>query len=379
MTNPLLIRVYSFSYRYGNPFRDPTGNGGGFVFDCRGLPNPGRNPDLSNLTGFDEPIVNFFREYQTELDTYIQHCFELVAGHARNYSQRGFADLQVAFGCTGGRHRSVFCANRLTEMLRQLGWNVRIIHWQLAQDFPHHRKHRGMILAAGFGTRLRPLTDTRPKALVEAGGRSMLDWCADALIKSGCSELVVNAHHHAEQIEQWSIRFRESHPEISLALSFEPEILGTGGGIRQAARWLHGPEPVLIHNCDIYTDFDLNSLYTHYNPSDLALLVCQQRSASSYLLVDDENRICGLKSPKLGSKLVTNPHGSVRELGFTGIHLIGPTGLEHLSKYHDLSIIDSYLKAIAEDQTVRAFEQTGNWFEMGNPERLEILDQYLRT
>ena len=322
MNRNLLIRIYSFSYLHNEPIGDPTGNGGGFVFDCRGLPNPGRIKELAQFTGFDPPILDFFSENRETLEPFIERCAALVSASAHAYVRRGFSDLQVAFGCTGGRHRSVYCANALKEYLTKIRFTVMVVHWNLEQTEATYRTRRAMILAAGFGTRLHPLTDSTPKALVEAGGKPMLDWCAEALLRAGCRELVVNAHHFAGQIETWVEQFGAKNPSIALTVSNEETILGTGGGIRRAARYLHAPEPILIHNGDIFTDFDLNTLYATHNASDDVTLVCQDRPASSHLLVDADNRLCGLTSPKIGERTMTHPHGKIRRLGFTGIHLV---------------------------------------------------------
>ncbi len=379
MSSPLLIRIYSFSYLYGVPLGDPTGNGGGFVFDCRGIPNPGKQPGAELLTGFDESVRAYFDLHKEAVSPFLENCLNLVISTATEYNRRGFTDLQIAFGCTGGRHRSVYCANALSETLTKAGYTTRVVHWQLEQSEKNFFTRRGMILGAGFGTRLKPLTDNKPKVLVEAGGKPMLDWCAEALINIGVKEIVVNAHHFSEQVNQWAEAYQSKHPGISIIVSNEPEILGTGGGIRQAAKFLHSPEPVFIHNGDIYTEIDLEALYAVHRTGDFVTLACQDRPASSHLLVDDGNRLCGITSPKQGDRVVTEPRGKLRKLGFTGIHLMSHKWLEWQSGRNDFSIIDSYLKAVSNGVPIRVVEVAGAWFEMGNPERLRQLDDYLKT
>jgi RNase adaptor protein for sRNA GlmZ degradation len=112
----LTVRVQSFSYKGGLPL-DERGHGGGYVFDCRTLPNPGRNEQFAMLTGNDREVVQFL-EGDAAVQEFLRHVFALIDSTVENYRTRNFTDLLVAFGCTGGRHRSVYCAERLGEHLR---------------------------------------------------------------------------------------------------------------------------------------------------------------------------------------------------------------------------------------------------------------------
>ena len=113
----LLVTVYSFSYRMGIP-DDPSGNGGGFVFDCRSIHNPGRYPQYATLTGLDEPVIHFLKE-KGEITPFIEHAGALVDEAVKKYVKRGFTHLQVAFGCTGGQHRLVYAAQALAISLHE--------------------------------------------------------------------------------------------------------------------------------------------------------------------------------------------------------------------------------------------------------------------
>ncbi len=113
----LLVRIFSFSYRKGIP-EDEGGNGGGYVFDCRGVPNPGRLPEYREMTGLDGPVVNYLQAYP-ETEIFAQHTAALAKQHIDNYLERGFTDLMFNFGCTGGRHRSVYFAERLADCLAE--------------------------------------------------------------------------------------------------------------------------------------------------------------------------------------------------------------------------------------------------------------------
>ena len=113
----LLVRIFSFSYKKGIP-EDCSGNGGGYVFDCRGIPNPGRMPEYRGMTGLDAPVIDFLKGYP-ETEEFARHTAALADMHVDNYLERGFTDLMFSFGCTGGRHRSVYFAERLADHLEE--------------------------------------------------------------------------------------------------------------------------------------------------------------------------------------------------------------------------------------------------------------------
>ena len=113
----LNVRIFSFSYKQELP-ADDSGHGGGFIFDCRSLPNPGRYPEYEKFTGLDEPVIEYLKK-EPEVDAFLNHVFALVGQSVKIYTSRGFTSLLVGFGCTGGRHRSVYCANELARFLRE--------------------------------------------------------------------------------------------------------------------------------------------------------------------------------------------------------------------------------------------------------------------
>ena len=124
---PLVVRVFSFSFRKGIP-EDESGNGGGYVFDCRSTHNPGRYEPYKKLTGLDEPVIRFLED-DGEILTFLDNVYRLADAHVRRYIQRGFTSLMFSFGCTGGQHRSVYSAQHLAEHIHErFGVEVRICH-----------------------------------------------------------------------------------------------------------------------------------------------------------------------------------------------------------------------------------------------------------
>jgi len=128
----LKIRIFSFSYIYSGLPEDTSGNGGGFVFDCRFIFNPGRNPEFQNLTGNDKPVKDFL-DNQEEMQVFLNNVFKIIDPAVDNYLSRKFSDLMVSFGCTGGQHRSVYSANKLNEHINQKYPEVKteLIHYNL--------------------------------------------------------------------------------------------------------------------------------------------------------------------------------------------------------------------------------------------------------
>ena len=125
--SPLTVTVYSFSFKKGIP-EDPSGNGGGYVFDCRSVHNPGKYERFKQLTGLDEPVIRFLEE-DGEILRFLDHVYALVDAHVERFLERGFTHLQVSFGCTGGQHRSAYSAQHLAEhLVAKYPVKVHLIH-----------------------------------------------------------------------------------------------------------------------------------------------------------------------------------------------------------------------------------------------------------
>lgn len=230
----------------------------------------------------------------------------------------------------------------------------------------------GMILAAGLGTRLRPLTNEIPKALVEVGDRPMLERVAERLINAGAGRLVINVHHHADQV----IHFLEEMENfgVDVRVSHEPdEALETGGGLKFAEEHFDKRAPFFIHNSDIYTDIDLEELHrAHMQSGALATLAVKAAETPRYLAFDENGRLCGYGDKEGNEHLVAEPSGSVEHLDFCGVQVVSPRIFDLMTETGKFSIINTYLRLSKEGDQIRPHRVDGaTWIDIGKPERLE--------
>jgi NDP-sugar pyrophosphorylase family protein len=229
-----------------------------------------------------------------------------------------------------------------------------------------------MIFAAGLGTRLKPMTDTMPKALVPVGGRPLLQILLEKLARHGCTEAVINVHHFADMIEEWCA---SHHTDISIRFSDErAELLETGGGIRHAMPLLSG-ERFLIHNVDILSNADLARFYAEGEGKAATLLV-SERKTQRYLLFDESMRLVGWINEATGQ--VKSPYPDLqpdkcRRYAFSGIHQIDPVLFPRFEGWPaKFSIIDFYLN-ICRDVPVYGHLQEG--FRLMDVGKLDTLTQ----
>ncbi len=195
---------------------------------------------------------------------------------------------------------------------------------------------KGMIFAAGMGTRLRPLTDSRPKALVEVAGRPMLDHVITRMVRAGITEIVINVHHLAPMIR--SFLEVNSNFGINIRVSDESDrLLDTGGGILKARQWLDGSEPFVVHNADIMTDIDLRLIEERHAQSQAdATLLVAHRDTSRYILFDKHMRMHGWLNRSSGEVI---PQGldtaDFTSVAFGGIHVLSPSIFPALERWNN--------------------------------------------
>ena len=232
---------------------------------------------------------------------------------------------------------------------------------------------KAMVFAAGLGTRLRPLTDTMPKALVPVAGVPLLERVIRKLQAAGISEFVVNAHHFADRIVDFLREHDDFGAKIQVSLEM-PAPLETGGAIRFAAPLLRDADPFLVHNADILSDLDIRALVAAHRPDALATLAVSHRNTTRYLLFDDDMRLVGWTNVVTGEVKSPFPDLRVedcRKYSFAGIHVLSQEVPELMRDWPDkFSIIDFYL-AQAAKRTIRGYEPDAlELIDVGSPERL---------
>ena len=244
---------------------------------------------------------------------------------------------------------------------------------------------KAMIFAAGLGSRLKPLTDTMPKALVPVAGCPMLEHVILKLKASGFTEIVINIHHFGEQI----IDFLKTNNDFGLTIHISDErdrLLDTGGGIRKARLFFENSgEPFLVHNVDILSDMNLKELYDfHMQSGSVATLLASRRTTSRYLLFDTERKLRGWINKDTGQVKPEGFHydeSLYREYAFSGIHVISPalfTLMEAPRWEGKFSIMDFYLATCGQTDYSGYLAEKLELIDIGKPETLARAEEFVK-
>jgi len=249
-----------------------------------------------------------------------------------------------------------------------------------------------MILAAGLGTRLRPLTDNRPKALVEINGRTLLEITLSRLRSFGVREVIINVHHFADLIVEY-LKTNDNFG-MRIEVSREETLLDTGGGLKKAAWFFAGSsvedsgradEPFIVHNVDVLSEINLRHMVQFHTASQaLATLAVQDRETSRHLLFDDQLQLCGRRSgsdqePELVRSSLVRSAQPLHAWAFSGIHVISPRLLAMMIEGGAFSIVTSYLRLAAQGEKILAFRADEYyWRDLGRPDNLEQAAQDLK-
>ena len=240
---------------------------------------------------------------------------------------------------------------------------------------------KAMILAAGLGTRLRPLTNDRPKALVEVAGRTLLEITLARLRAFSVNEVIVNVHHFADLV----IVYLKAHDNFGMRIevSREDVLLDTGGGLKKAG-WFFleessRDEPFLLHNVDVISTIDLERMVqSHRQNKALATLAVQERETSRYLLFDEHLQLCGRRAGRDQKPEIVRPSARTQALAFSGIHVISPRLLSEMTEEGVFSIITSYLRLAGRGENIAAFRADEYyWRDLGKPADLQQAAQDL--
>jgi NDP-sugar pyrophosphorylase family protein len=232
---------------------------------------------------------------------------------------------------------------------------------------------KAMIFAAGVGSRLKELTRATPKCLMEVGGKTMLERVVDRLKEVGVTAIVVNTHHHAEQISEF-IKSK-AYFGIEVLISHEPSLLDTGGGLRKVAPFFSGEEAFLVHNADIYSDIDLSLLVNeHRSKNAIGTLAVMERPSKRGLYFDSAHHLVGWTEEERA--LPKDAYLS----SFCGISVASHEIFSHMPHDGTFSIISSYLSAARATGRVygKRFADVA-WTDIGTPEQLEALRERVKV
>src|SRR4051812_24344426 len=236
---------------------------------------------------------------------------------------------------------------------------------------------RAMVLAAGLGTRLRPLTNDRPKALVSVAGRTLLEITLQRLRSFGIRDVIINVHYFADMVLD-HLKSNDNFG-MDLEVSREDILLDTGGGLKKAASFFldsaDRDQPFILHNVDVVSTIDLaKMLKFHSEQKALLTLATQHRSSSRHLLFDENNQLCGRRTKDEPAEMVRETR-STDEVGFCGIHVIAPKLLGALSETGAFSIIDSYLRLASRGESIVSFcADEYYWRDLGKPESISAAE-----
>lgn len=234
---------------------------------------------------------------------------------------------------------------------------------------------KAMVLAAGLGTRLRPLTNDRPKALVEVAGHTLLEITLTRLRHFGIHEVIINVHHFGDMIEAYLKTNNNFGLQIEISREDEA-LLDTGGGLKKAAHFLQqgvgSDEPLILHNVDVISNIDFPEMLKFHNArKGLATLAVQDRKTSRYLLFDESLELCGRQAGPDGQPQLVRVASKPQSLAFSGIHVISPRFLTMMNEQGAFSIIDSYLRVASEGEKILGFRTDKYyWRDLGRPEHI---------
>jgi NDP-sugar pyrophosphorylase family protein len=230
-----------------------------------------------------------------------------------------------------------------------------------------------MILAAGLGTRLRPLTNDCPKALVEVGGRTMLEITLSRLRAFGIREVIINVHYFADMIVEYLKK--NDNFGMHIEVSREDVLLDTGGGLKKAADFflkdqLDRETPFVLHNVDVISTIDLSRMAElHRDNQALATLAVQDRETSRYLLFDERHRLCGRRRGGDQEDELVGSSKPAEALAFSGIHIISPGLFELMLENGIFSIVTAYLRLAGQGEKILAFPADDYyWRDLGRPD-----------
>lgn len=235
-----------------------------------------------------------------------------------------------------------------------------------------------MILAAGKGTRLRPLTDNKPKALIEVAGQTLLDRNIQKMISFGIKHIVINTHHFGEQIHDY-VKRQNYNADIYFS-DENDELLDTGGGLLAAEKLFTKTTPILLHNVDIISDIDFKKGENELKKQNALSLICvSERQSSRHLLFDENTNLCGRDNENNNTTTLIENRSPKYKYAFSGIHFIDPQIFDCFSMKGAFSIIDQYLEIAKQNLILPFIHDASAWFDVGKIEQLDKIENALRS
>ena len=239
---------------------------------------------------------------------------------------------------------------------------------------------KALIFAAGLGTRLKEHTADKPKALVLLAGKPLLQHAIEKLMMHQITDITVNVFHFADQI----IAFLENNPFPGLKIHISDErdeLLDTGGGLRNAATFLTGHEPILIYNVDVISNLNLNLLENHHRQSGaLVTLVVRQRETARYLMFDKQLQLSGWKNFSNGETKICREENfpKATPYAFSGIQIVQPEIFSLISETGKFPIMDLYLRLAKKEKVAGFIDTSTTWMDLGKPDQLPLAEKLFR-
>lgn len=235
---------------------------------------------------------------------------------------------------------------------------------------------KAIIFSAGLGSRLKPYTNNKPKALVKVLNRPLIEHALLTLQDAGIQDIIINIHHYAEQM----IRFFNDYQNTSLNIQLSDEsgqLLDTGGGLKQAAWFFDTHQPLLAYNVDILTNLNIPEMVKkHKEEKALATLAVRKRNSSRYLLFNARQHLKGWENTNTQEKILLE-NGDLHKKAFSGIQIISPEIFALLPQKQKFSIIETYLSLCNNHKVVAYEHNDGYWFDVGTPKKLQKAEAYL--
>lgn len=234
-----------------------------------------------------------------------------------------------------------------------------------------------MIFAAGLGTRLAPITNNIPKALVEVHGKPLIWYAVKNVVSSGAVRIVINVYHFASQVKKYVQQLREEFSEVEFLISDESnQLMDTGGGLLYAKNLFLPDQPILIHNADVLTNVDLLKMLNFHNSNNaLATLMVQDRTTNRFLLFNAKNHLCGWENTKTNEKIISRELDKIWRFAFDGVQIVNYNILSLLGDIRPFSITKAYLDLAVNNHILGWSEWEGQWFDVGTPQKYSVASE----